>query len=398
MLTMRQKQAITATIVRRYAKATKKEKTHILDEFVATTGYNRSYARRALNQAKSRDFRRKKLKRVVVKKKYDSAVLKVLTKLWVIQNFICGKRLKPFIPELIRILQRDNELDVSYQVKAKLLTISAATIDRLLAPTKRKLRVKGISGTKPGSLLKSQIPIRTYADWDEVKPGFFELDSVAFCGESLVGHHVWGLNFVDVCTGWVGLDAVMGKGQAGIHQATQDFQKRLPFPILGLDSDNGSEFINGIMLRFCEDNQITFTRIRPGRKNDNCYVEQKNYTVLRTFLGYQRYDTQEQLQIIKKLLRVVELYVNFFQPSRKLVSKVRVGARVKKTYDQAQTPYQRLLESKVLTQQNQAQLRALYESLNPVQLQREMNQLHKQLSETNRYKLDEAAKTVSVTF
>lgn len=397
MLTMSQKQAITVTIVRRYSRATKKEKTKILDEFVATTGYNRSYARRALSQARCKDFRRKKRKRVVVHKKYDHRVAKALTRIWVIQNYICGKRLQPFLPELIRVLERDGELDVTDEVRAKLLTISASTIDRLLAPVKRRLRVKGIGGTKPGTLLKSQIPIRTFADWDEVKPGFFEMDTVAFCGETLVGQHVWGLNFTDVATGWVGLDAVMGKGQHGIHQATAAFRKRLPFTLLGLDSDNGSEFINDIMRRFCEENNITFTRIRPGRKNDNCYVEQKNYTTLRTFLGYRRYYTREQLTIVKQLLRVVELYVNFFQPSRKLIKKVRLGAKVTKTYDQAQTPYQRLIQSGVLTQDNQIQLKTLYELLNPVQLQQEMNQLHKQLAHTYRYQLNEAAKTASVT-
>lgn len=398
MLTMSQKQAITATIVRRYLKSTKREKTRILDEFVATTGYNRSYARRALNQANRKDFRRKRLRRHVVNRKYDLTVLKTLTKLWVIQNYICGKRLKPFIPELLRILERDGELTVSDEIKAKLLTISAATIDRLLAPAKKRLKVKGIGGTKPGTLLKSQIPIRTFAQWDNLKPGFFELDSVAFCGEALLGHHVWGLDFTDISTGWVGLDAVMGKGQHGIHQATNAFKQRLPFRLLGLDSDNGSEFINDIMRRFCEENTITFTRIRPGRKNDNCYVEQKNYTTLRTFVGYQRYDTAKQLALIKQLLRVVELYVNFFQPSRKLLHKIRRGAKVTKTYDHAQTPYQRLLQSGVLTPPNRTHLLLLYESLNPVRLQREMNKLHKQLENADRYKLDEAAKAASVTF
>lgn len=393
MLTMRQKQALTATVVRRYARASKTQKTNILDEFVATTGYNRSYARRALNQVRTQDFRRKKYKRVVVRKKYDLEVLKSLTRLWIIQNYICGKRLKPFIPELIRVLKRDGELAISFEVETKLLAISATTIDRLLAPTKKKLRVKGIGGTKPGTLLKSQIPVRTFADWDDLIPGFFELDSVAFCGNTLSGQHIWGLNFVDVATGWVGLDAVMGKGQEGIHQASKDFKKRLPFKMLGIDSDNGSEFINGIMVRFCQENQITFTRIRPGKKNDNCYVEQKNYTILRNFLGYQRYDTQEQLIIIKQLLKVVELYVNFFQPSRKLTSKTRIGARVKKSYDEAQTPYQRLLKSGILDQQNQIQLHTLYDSLNPVQLQREMSKIYCQLAQADRYKLDEAANT-----
>jgi hypothetical protein len=390
MLTMRQRQALTATIVRRYQKASKKEKTKILNEFVANTGYNRSYARRAINQSQSKDYRKKKRKKVVVKKKYDLQVKIALTRIWVIQNYICGKRLQPFIPELLRVLKRDGELAISPEVEFKLLSISAATIDRLLAPTKRKLRVKGISGTKPGSILKSQILVRTFDDWDDLKPGFFELDSVAFCGDTLVGHHVWGLNFVDVFTGWVGLDAVMGKGQHGIHEASKELKSRLPFSMLGLDPDNGTEFINYIMKRFCEENNIAFTRIRPGKKNDNCYVEQKNYTVLRNFLGYQRYDTKEQLAIIKQFLRVVELYVNFFQPSQKLISKTRVGAKVTKRYDQAQTPYQRLLKTEVLDEKNKQQLCLLYESLNPVQLQREMTKLHHKLQQTNRYKLNEA--------
>lgn len=405
MLTMRQKQALTATIVRRYAHATKKEKTNILNEFVATTRYNRSYARRALNKARSNDFRKKKRVRLVVHRKYDLSVLIALTRIWIIQNYICGKRLQPFMAELLRVLKRDGEIEIEERIENKLLTISAATIDRLLAPTKQRINVKGVGGTKPGTLLKSQVPIRTFADWDVVKPGFFEMDTVAFCGETLIGHHVWGLNFTDVATGWVGLDAVMGKGQHGIHQATIEFRKRLPFLLLGLDSDNGSEFINDIMMRFCEKHMITFTRIRPGKKNDNCYVEQKNYTTLRTFLGYQRFDTEKQLDIIKRLLRVGELYVNFFQPSRKLLKKVRVGAKVTKTYDQAQTPYQRLVQSGVLTKENQVQLRLMYESLNPAQLQREMNKFHSQLQHINsqlqhinRYKLNEATNTRSVTF
>lgn len=393
MLTMRQKQALTATIVRRYQKASKKEKTSILDEFVANTGYNRSYARRAINLAQSKDYRRKKKKKVVVKKRYDLQVKVALTRIWIIQNYICGKRLKPFIPELIRILKRDNELEITPQVEEKLKTISAATIDRLLAPTKAKLKVRGVGGTKPGTLLKNQIPIRTFTDWDSLKPGFFELDSVAFCGETLMGQHVWGLNFTDVATGWVGLDAVIGKGQDGIHQATKELKQRLPFTILGIDSDNGSEFINAIMFRYCQEEKITFTRIRPGKKNDNCYVEQKNYTTLRTFLGYQRYDTKEQLQIIKKLLRVVELYVNLFQPSRKMISKTRKGAKVHRTYDEAQTPYQRVIKSGILDKSNKTQQNILYENINPAQLQREMIKFHKQLAKLNRYKLDEATNT-----
>lgn len=393
MLDMRQKKALTTIIVTRYSRATKKVKTQILDEFIQITQYNRSYARRLLNQNQKRDFRKKKKKRIVKKKQYDDNVVKSLKIIWTVMDGVCGKRLHPMIPELVRILERDNQLKISELDRTKLLQISPATIDRVLQPTREKSQFKGKSGTKPGSLLKSQITIRTFADWDNVKPGFFEMDSVAFCGNTLIGHHVWGLNFTDVATGWVGLDAVMGKGQFGIHETTKKFENRLSFPLLGLDSDNGSEFINDIMFRFCKTNEITFTRIRPGKKNDNCFVEQKNYTTLRRFLGYNRYDTQEELVVIKEILKLAELYINFFQPSQKLIKKTRIGAKVKKQYDKAQTPYQRLIKSGILNETQKEQLKQLYESLNPMILLKEIRQLQTKLTKLNRYKLDEATNT-----
>ncbi len=393
MLNMREKHSLTATIVRRYHKVGKKEKTQILDEFVETTGYNRSYARRLLNKAKNRDFRRKKKRTVNRKPYYDKTVIKPLTQIYAAMDGICGKRLHSMIPEVARILERDGQLVLNNKVKAKLLKISPATIDRVLQPTRKKSQLKGRSGTKPGTLLKSQIEIRTFAQWDNVKPGFFETDTVAFCGQTLQGHHVWGLNFTDVATGWEGLDAVMGKGQHGIHQATQEFQDRLPFSLLGLDSDNGGEFINDIMFRYCKKQKITFTRIRPGRKNDNCYVEQKNYTTLRRFLGYARYDTPAELELIKQILRLAETYINFFQPSQKLLKKTRDGAKVTRVHDKAQTPYQRLLKSGMLTKSQKQHLYQTYEGLNPMILLQKIRQLQAKLSKLNRYKLVEATIT-----
>lgn len=390
MLNMRQKQALTATIIKRYKRVSKKEKSKILDEFVKATSYNRSYARRLLGQKRKLKFGSRKQKKVVRKNKYSSEVIKSLTKVWSAMDNICGKRLRPFIPEVVRIMERDKQLEISDQVRRKLFQISPATIDRVLQPARRRYHLKGRSGTKPGSLLKSQIMIRTFADWDDVRPGFFEMDTVALCGSSLKGHHVWGLNFTDITTGWVGLDAVMGKGQYGIHEATKDFQDRLVFPILGLDSDNGSEFINNIMRRFCETHRITFTRIRPGRKNDNCYVEQKNYTTLRRFLGYSRYDTPEELVLVRKILKAVELYVNFFQPSQKLTQKKRVGAKVSRKHSIAKTPYQRLLASGILKPPQKQQLHKIYETLNPMTLLKKIRRLQTKLTKLNRYKLDEA--------
>lgn len=393
MLNMRQKEALTATIVKRYKKAKKKEKTEILNEFIKNTGYNRSYARRKINQGKSKDFRKTKKVKLVRKREYDQEIVKQLTKIWVVEDHICGKRLQPFLPELIRVLERDKEIVISKETKEKLIKISAATIDRALSPIRKRLELKGKSGTKPGTLLKHSIPIRTFADWDDSRPGFFEMDTVAFCGGTLSGQHVWGLNCTDVETGWVGLDATMGKGQHGIHEATKRIQSRLVFKILGLDSDNGSEFINQIMKRFCEENKITFTRIRPGKKNDNCYVEQKNYTTLRKFIGYSRYDTKEELVVIREILVLVETYVNFFQPSQKLIRKKRTGAKIYKKYDKAKTPYQRLLKSGTLDKKQKSKLHKIYESNNPMKLIKKIRKLQTKLNKLNQYKLVEATNT-----
>lgn len=202
-----------------------------------------------------------------------------------------------------------------------------------------------------------------------------------------------GINLTDVATGWVCLEAVMGKGQYRVHQAIDRIRNRLFFPMKGLDPDNGTEFINWLMKRYCKTNSIIFTRIRPNRKNDNCYVEQKNYTVLRRFLGYARYDTEDQLLIVKEIVPLVELYVNFFQPVMKLKTKQRVGSRVKKTYDVAKTPYQRILESGVLTEENKMRIQALYKTLNPMDLKRKINKLTDKLNKTLRYISVEATNT-----
>ena len=318
---------------------------------------------------------------------YDSSVFYPLRTLWLVADGICGQRLKPLLPELVRVLERDKELKVTKEVKQKLCSIGSATIDRMLKHTKNSYQLKGKATTRPGTLLRSTIPVRTFADWTENSPGFFETDLVAFCGVSLKGEYVNGLNLTDVFTGWVGLEAVMGKAQTRVHLAIDGVRQRLPFRLAGLDPDNGTEFINWLLKRYCETHKITFTRIRPYRKNDNCYVEQKNYTVLRRFLGYSRYDTEEQLTLVQDILKLVEPFVNFFQPVMKLKSKSRVGSKVKKSYDTAKTPYQRVLESRVLTAEQTQQLQAYYETLNPIALKRQINKLTKKLNQTLCYKI-----------
>jgi hypothetical protein len=252
----------------------------------------------------------------------------------------------------------------------------------MLSGVKRQYKLKGKATTKPGTLLRSTIPIRMFSDWDENKPGFMEADLVAFCGESVKGDYINGLDLTDVATGWICLEAVMGKAQGRVNKAIDRGRERLSFPLLGLDSDNGTEFINWLLKRYCDEKQITFTRIRPYRKNDNCFVEQKNYTVLRRFLGYGRYGTEKQLGIIQEILMLVEPYVNFFQPSMKLTKKERIGAKTKKKHDTAKTPYRRLLNYGILTEEKKKELSEIYENLNPLEMKRKINKLTEKLNRT----------------
>ncbi|MBI4991187.1 transposase [Candidatus Gottesmanbacteria bacterium] len=390
MLNMNQKRALSYTIRRRYQKSTKREKGRILDEFIKNTNYNRSYARRVLGSLKKQG--RKKL-HIIRKRIYDAKVFYALRTIWIAEDNICGQRLKPFIPEVLRKLEEFKEIRINKEIRKKLLSISSATIDRMLKATKKSYELKGRSTTKPGTLLRSTIPVRTFSDWDEKRPGFFEGDLVAFCGETVRGEYVNALNLTDVSTAWILIEAVMGKGQYRVHKAIDGMRKRLPYAMLGLDNDNGVEFINWILKRYCEEHRITFTRIRPYRKNDNCFVEQKNYTVPRRFLGYARYDTVKELAIIKEILKLVEVYVNFFMPSKKLISKERVGNKTKKTYDTAKTPYQRLLLSGILKDKQKRQLQKLYDSLNPMDLRRTIHRLTEKLNKTFRYKINDLTNT-----
>lgn len=398
MLTMKQKQAITRQVALRYKKARKKEKGIILNEFIKTTGYNRSYAGRVLRQKVKpkivkqmrladfnvivfEDKRRKKRKQKRAKaKKYDRRAFYALRKVWTVCDSICSKRLAPFLPEIVPVLEKLGEIKIDKETKKKLLTVSAATIDRMLANTKKSYQLKtGLSTTKPGTLLKNKIKIRTFADWDDLKPGFFEADLVAHCGEVNAGEYINSLNFTDVASGWVEPTAVMGKSQFKVFNGIKDIEENLPFPILGIDSDNDSPFINAHLFNYCEENKITFTRCRANKKNDQCHVEQKNYSVIRRAVGYSRYDTYQELKIIRELYRNLRLYINFFQPVMKLKEKQRNGAKVSKKYDTAKTPYQRILDSKHVSGEIKKKLKTQYAKLNPAQLKRNIAKLQNKL-------------------
>ena len=401
MLDMRQKKAVTKELKKRYNRATKKEKGVMLDEFCATTGYNRSYASWILKIKKDRVLGYMKtggktIKFVAAKAKagkrgrpkiYTYDVFLALRKIWVVFDLICGKRLAPFMAEAVGKLKKHKEIETTGEVDRKLTTMSASTIDRLLKKEKDRYRLgKGRSGTKPGTLLKNQIPIRTFADWDNAVPGFTECDLVGHDGGNSSGDYVQSLNFVDIATCWDVTAACKNKAQVHVFRMLKAIIARFPFTVLGIDSDNGSEFINAHMLKYCIDNEITFTRSRPYKKNDSCFVEQKNYSVVRRNVGYLRYDTDEELRVLNELYIYLDSYVNYFQPVLKLISKTRVGSKVTKKYDKAKTPFRRVLESKSMDDKIKKSLKREYDRLNPVELKRNITRLQDELLKLNTLK------------
>ena len=359
----------------RYFKASKEAKGKMLDEFTQVTGLHRKAAIRLLN----RPSQPRASKRRGRPRKYGTELTGALKAIWEAGDRLCSKRLKPFIPEMVKVLRQHNEQHIDASTEAKLCQMSPSTIDRLLRPYRRIGGRKSLSTTKPGSLLKSAIPIRTFADWKEEQPGFMETDLVAHCGESTEGFYLNTLCAVDVASGWTECLPVWGKWQERVRQAVHHMRRRLPFPLLGLDSDNGSEFINQCFYNYCRDEKITFTRSRAYKKNDSCHVEQKNGNVVRRLVGYERYASKASFECLGRVYDLIRLYINFFQPTMKLVSKTRHGAKVRKIYDTAQTPYQRLLQADVLTDAKKTELAATYHGLNPVKLFEQINDNLEQL-------------------
>ncbi len=400
-LSMKEKKAVSKQVAHRYQKAGKKEKKRILDEFVHISGYTRwygSYVLRNLGRKvviKGKGGRRVVLVGTVRKKAsrnrehtYDEKVLKVLKKVWYLCDCICGKRLAPYLREIVPKLEACGELKTDAETREKVLKISAATIDRALADERKKTQLKGRSRTKPGALLKTQIPVRTFSDWNEKRPGFIEVDLVSHDGGSARGDYIQTLDATDILTGWTETQAVKNKAQIWTLRAVKEIKERLPFPLLGLDSDNGGEFINHHFEVFCRENSITFTRGRPYRKNDSCFVEQKNYSVVRRAVGYSRYDTKEELELLNEIYTHLRLYTNFFQPVMKLKEKTRTGSKVRKKYDEAKTPYQRVLECKDVKEDAKRRLFEEYETLNPAELKRSITRLQDKLMNLAKLKTD----------
>jgi hypothetical protein len=371
MMSLKSKCELLEVLRPRYLKANKVEKQKILDEFTLATGYHRKHAIRVL-QNRRQIQNRLKGKAKTFKAIYTGEVAQSLEQIWEIYGHICSKRLQPFMPEAIKVLERCQEIEISQDTKELLLKISSASIDRCL----RLIRIKspqGLSTTKPGSLLKNLIPVHTFTEWDEEQPGFLEIDLVAHCGNTPEGQFLCTLTCTDLCTGWTDVTGLLHRSQEAVSEALCRMRQRLPFPLLGIDSDNGGEFINDLLYRYCKDEKITFTRSRPYKKNDQAHVEQKNWSVVRHTVGYDRWETEQELLLLESIYDDLRLYINFFQPSFKLIAKERIGNQTLKRYDTAKTPYQRVLERKDIALQAKARLMNSYIQLNPAELRRQID-------------------------
>ena len=358
------KRELLVQVSPRYRDAIPREKRVILDEFVAATGYARKYAIRLLGDVGVGLMATPRLR----KRRYGKDVEAALIVAWAAANYICGKRLVPFLPELLPILESHGHLAVGGDVHDQLLMMSPATADRILGRYRLRGAPRGIGTTRRGILLKHQVPVRTFADWTDTRSGFVEADLVAHCGSRAEGSFLYSLVATDVATGWIECHPLLYRTQEAVVQALDLIRRRFPMPMLGLDTDNGSEFLNRELIAYCEREHLTFTRGRAYKKNDQCFVEQKNGSVVRQFVGYDRFEGVGAYHQLGELYKAVRLYVNFFQPSMKLQHKKRDGVRVSKKYDLAQTPCQRLLGAGILGERDLGRLRDVHGALDPVTL------------------------------
>jgi len=376
-MSLKSRRELAASVALHYKAASKPDKGRMLDQFVLATSYNRKYAIGLLDNGPV--SKAKICAARLRSRKYGPDVEERLLSIWRLSGDLCPKRLMPFLAEFIQTLERFDELCLCPMVRAKLLTMSVSTAERLLQHGRRS-QERGLCTTLPGTLLRQQIPIRTYEDWTENRPGFMEIDLVAHGDASPAGDYCYTLTMTDICTGWTECVAISNRSQIAVEAAIEQVRRRLPFALLGIDSDNGAEFINHNLKKWCDKHRVTFTRCRPYKKNDQCHVEQKNGAVVRTLVGYARYSGAAARTHLDKLYAVHRLLVNYFEPSMKLTGKTRTGAKVKKSYDTPQTPWQRLQNASVLDEAAQERIKQSYLQLNPAKLRRNLYTLEIALS------------------
>jgi hypothetical protein len=401
---MKEKQAVTREYLPRYQKASKKEKKVILDEFLKLTGYHRKYAIRLLGKRSIKQIviytngkaikikpEKKRPSNRKGKRVYTDEVINALRLVWTFFWFKCGKILAPFMRQQMRYIAQWPSFGISSEVAEKLVKISPASIDRYLKKDKDSLRLKGKSLTKPIDSLKSRIPIRTfYTSEERKKPGYWQIDTVHHCGQVTQGHYIHTLTVTDIASGWIELRSLLNNAQKWTFNALSHIQSCVTLPIIAIHSDNGSEFINNFTETWCKDSGIVFTRSRDHKKNDNCFVEQKNGAVVREYIGYDRLEGLEEQDLLAAVYRPLVPLLNFFMPTQKLKSKTRVGSKEIKVYDEPKSPFQRLIESNVVPQKIKDVLPKRIALYNPVELQHNVNiailRLRQRLAQGSRIK------------
>ncbi|HEY9684031.1 MAG TPA: DDE-type integrase/transposase/recombinase [Oculatellaceae cyanobacterium] len=364
---MNTKRELLQRIRREYRTADKRGKTRLLNSLIDSTGYNRKYAIGLLKLPPREKLSRRRTRH----RKYGEEVLDALRQLWRAANGICAKRLQPFLPSLIEALERFDHIKLEKPLKQKLLKMSVSTIERMLKKEREK-EPRRVSFTRPGSLLKKQVVVKTFAEWNEQQVGFFEIDLVAHCGGDISGRFIHTLTMTDIATGWTEIVPLLQRDEERVRDGIEQVIEVLPFKLRGIDCDNGAEFLNHKMVTWCKARHITFTRSREYRKNDQAHVEEKNGSIVRRLTGYGRFKGEHAREVMTDFYSVARLYINFFQPSMKLIKKERIGSKVRKWYDGARTPFDRLLSFKCIPPAQRAELASQFRELNPVALLTEM--------------------------